>query len=866
MSDPLPTADAKVAIPASLQRQLAEFQRKLWRTKVLEAVAAGAIGLLVSFLVVYALDRVWQTPGVVRLAILLLGVLIFAGFGPWWLHRWVWKHRREDELARLISKRYPGLGDRLLGVIELQQAKGGEGHSARLRMAAMDAVAAEVERRQLDGALPPPQHKKWLLTAGGLLALTTGVFLVSPRSGRNALVRWLLPFSKTERYTFTRLAHPPMKLAVPYGEPLSVKLTLAKDSDQHPGHATGRYDLQQVTKADLIGDSYVFRFPGQQEKGTIVFKIGDLRHSMFIEPVQRPSVESVIAHVIPPDYLGIPERTVDLKLGGLSVVEGSRLKIELTTQRPLTAAVYGPLAGARAETAGELTIHGNVAVTPEIPVGREPFDIPFTWTDEFGMTGDSGFRVKVDALPDAAPTVYLQGIDRQKVLLPEETVDFELLSEDDFGVKLAGIEWKGEFTRPTDEKPAKGDLWLGKGGPEERRFSKNVAFSPAAFGIAPQRISLRGYSEDFLPGRGRVYSEPVTLYVLTRDEHAQMLKAQFDKNVSELEDLARRETDLFDENKRLEKLKGEELQTQENREKLLGQERAEGESTQRMEDLKERMEKLMQDSARNGGIDKQTLQKMAESLRSMQELSEKDLPEVEGKLGDSADPSSTPEKTSKDLAEGVEKQKKVLEKMQASIDSARDANKRFEAGTFVNRLKKAASEQDGIASTLVQAFSRILGVRQPLLDPSDQRRLVDVTKQQLNTAADVRWLQEDLAHYFARTQMEPFREILDAMRQEKIDVGLDDLTKELQVNHSFQATDHAKRWAGKLNEWAGKLEGKIAGDQGAGGGGGSPQSAEDEDFEFMLRVMKMVQTEQDLRARTRALEQLRRSAENSMKP
>ena len=48
---------------------------------------------------------------------------------------------------------------------------------------------------------------------------------------------------------------------------------------------------------------------------------------------------------------------------------------------------------------------------------------------------------------------------------------------------------------------------------------------------------------------------------------------------------------------------------------------------------------------------------------------------------------------------------------------------------------------------------------------------------------------------------------------------------------------------------------------GGGGGGGAPD-AEDEDFEFMLRVMKMIQQEQDLRARTRVLEQLRRDVDN----
>jgi len=46
---------------------------------------------------------------------------------------------------------------------------------------------------------------------------------------------------------------------------------------------------------------------------------------------------------------------------------------------------------------------------------------------------------------------------------------------------------------------------------------------------------------------------------------------------------------------------------------------------------------------------------------------------------------------------------------------------------------------------------------------------------------------------------------------------------------------------------------------GGGGGAGGAPDAEDEDFEFMLRVMKMIQSEQDLRAQTRVLEQLRRS-------
>lgn len=870
MSSPSTPPTSKVVIPEALRLQLDDFRRHLWRVKIMEAIAAGFVGLLLSFLLVYGLDRVFQTPAMVRLLILLGGISLFAVFAPYWLHRWVWRQRRESQLARLISKRYPGLGDRLLGVIELQDQQGSaDSLSPRLREAAMEAVAIEAGHRKLDEALPPQRHRRWALVALGLAVTAAVAFTVTPRAGLNALQRWLMPLSKTERYTFTKLDNPPVYRAVAFGEAFEITLRLSKESEQTPPAASGRYGLQTEVHARLENGNYRFVFPGQQDPGNVVFKVGDLRHEMRVEPVQRPSIEAIAAVVTPPAYLGIPAKTVDLNTGVLSVVEGSNIHLDLTTNRPLSKASFGPtrtqvIDGAKdapkfEPVQGLLEMSGRIAKTPKIEVGSIPFEIPFEWTDRFGLTGESGFRVRVDALRDATPTCYLQGIDRQKVMLPEETVDFEVLAEDDFGIRQTGVEWSGEFTKPTDERPAKGEMKLSDGSSEERRILKPASFSPAAFGIPPQKITLRGYSEDYFPGRGRVYSEPVILYVLTRDEHAQMLKSKFDRNITEFEDLARREQELLDENQRLERLSGEELQKEESKNHLSAQDQAESETKRRMDDLTKRMEDLMKDAARNGDIDKDTLKKMAESLKSMQELSQQDVPKVQEKLGDSQDQSNTPEKAQKDVAKAVEEQKKVVEKMQQAIDKANEANRQFEAGTFVNRLKKAAGEEDGIASVLINSFDRILGARSNKLDPSDGRRLNDATTQQLNTASDVRWIQEDLAHFYARTQTESFKGILEEMKSSRIDIELEEVRLLLSANKSYTATEGTKKWAAKLTEWAKKLEGDKDKDGGGGGGGEGGQSPEDEDFEFMLRVMKLVQQEQDIRAQTRALEQLHRS-------
>lgn len=583
--------DVQVAIPESLRQQLDDFRKRLWRIKVIEAIAAGLIGMLLSFLLVYGFDRVASTPGWFRLALLLAGFSLFAGFAPYWVHRWIWRRRRQNQLARLIAHRYPGLGDRLLGVIELQSQEGSEDSlSPRLREAAMAAVAAESEKRDFADAMPAPRHRRWSLVALALLAGSAAVMVLTPNAGINALQRWLMPLSDTQRYTFTKLENPLTYLAVPYGESFNISVTLAKDSERQPSAATARYALQPLIHSKLDGRSYHFEFPGQQDKGTVVIRLGDLRHEMVVEPLQRPAVEDVWATVTPPDYLRLGKRRINLFTGSISVVEGSTLEFGLKMTRPLiTSSNYGPIAftltdpetgAVQTQTSGNkspLRLEDREAFTEVFNIDTRDFELPFSWADKNGLAGEPGFKLRVDAMADAAPSCYLQGINRQHIMLPEETIEFELLAEDDFSIKDNGIEWVGQFTRPTGKTPAKGGFDLPSAEPGQSRYLNPVAFSPKAFGIEPQKLTLRGWTTDHLPGRARSYSEPIIIYVLTRDEHAQLLKHRFDRQITELEDLARRELNLLEENQRLERLDGDELQKDENRKRLAEQAQEEAE-------------------------------------------------------------------------------------------------------------------------------------------------------------------------------------------------------------------------------------------------------------------------------------------------
>jgi hypothetical protein len=887
MSANLP--DDRHAIPESLKRQLESFRKHLWRRKVIEIIALGLIGLFLSFLLLFGLDRIWQTPIWARLLILISGVSLFVGFAPYWLHRWVWGHRQEGQLARLIAKKYPGLGDRLLGVIELQaQDENGDTLSPRLREAAMQVVALEAQKRELDEALPTARHRKWGLAAIILLLLVSTAFVFTPKAGLNALERWLKPFSDVERYTFTQLDQPITYLAVPYGEAFGVTLKLKAQSEQKPNIAIARFDTQPEVTASLRKDRYEFKFPGQQAEGIITFRLGDLKHRLKIQPKQRPVVLHTTVTVKPPEYLNIPESKVALKIGEISAVEGSKLTFNMETSSPLKKGAFGPteISGELVSFEGFQSADGALKISDveasfgPIDAGHIPFSIPFSWIDEFGLVGGQGFKIRVDAVKDEPPVAYIQGLDRQKAILAEETLDFEILGEDDFGIKKAGIEWVSMGSLPGEQAAAKGEIIISNGGPEVERINEPASFSPAAFGITPQRIILRSFVEDYYPERGRIYSEPILIYVLSLEEHAQLRKQEFDRLISELEDVARKELNLLDENQRLEKLDGEELQTEEGKQRLADQERAEEENIRAMEELTKRMEQLMKDTARNESIDKETMKKMADAMKSMQELSDKEMPEVSEQLQAAGEPSNTSEKAKDDVKKAVEEQKEVVEKMEQALAEAKDANKRFEASTFVTRLKKAAEEQNGIANSLISNLAETIGMRESEVDPKDKRQLTEALKQQILTASDIRWIQEDLGHYHARTNEDIFKQVVDLMRDSKInifeykknldvtlDVGLEKLQSKLETNHAYTAIETSKKSAEKLNEWAALLEGSMDedGGGGGGGGGGAPNS-EDEDFEFMLRVMKMIQQQQDLRSRTRVLEQLKRDANPTEAP
>ena len=214
-----------VNLPPRMKAALEQYQKRVW-TIIAEGALAGIFGVLISYITVFCLDRVFDTPTLLRALILVMGMVGMVFLLPLQYYNWVWKHRQLEGVARLLQHKFPRFGDHALGIVELARDRADRLSSPTLVEAAMHQVDAEVARHNLADAVPNPRHRRWAWAAALPLVLVVIGSFVIPAPSRNALARWLTPWRDVGRYTFAQLEGDSKLRVVPYAEPFDVEARL----------------------------------------------------------------------------------------------------------------------------------------------------------------------------------------------------------------------------------------------------------------------------------------------------------------------------------------------------------------------------------------------------------------------------------------------------------------------------------------------------------------------------------------------------------------------------------------------------------------------------------------------------------------
>ncbi|MEZ6068097.1 MAG: hypothetical protein R3B90_20825 [Planctomycetaceae bacterium] len=611
-------------IPESLRQKILEFRRRLWTIKLLEAVAGAAIGVLVGYLLVYAIDRVVDTPRVARWMI-FGGAIVTCALIPLALERWVWRRRRLDQLALLLSKTQPTIGDQLLGIIELADSTSEQQRSPELVRAAIEQVSQAAEKRDFSGAVPRPRHKQRALTAGLLAAAAIALLVMTAAAARNAWARFLAPWGDTPRYTFAAIEPLPEKLIVPHGEPVDLPIRLRGDAEWRPDSASVHLGSQGELTAPLTNGGYEFALPGQLSPGKFSLRVGDYSAELPVEPMHRPELTGLSARIQLPDYL---ERTKplerDIRGGTLSIVKGSQAEFTATISRPLTAAAVG---------SDKREPSGDKFSTAAVPV-NDAARLALDWTDLHGLGPAEPFGLAIIGTDDEAPSVICENLPRQRVLLDSEILSFTVRARDDFGVRRVGIEWEGLDKKFTN--PAQGETLLGAGGSEADFLELAATFSAKSLGIEPQPVGVRVFVEDYLPGRERVYSPVCIFEILNAEDHAIWVTAMLSRWQRMSLDVRDRELQLHETNKALRELSAEELDQPETRQQIEQQAAAERANGRRLGGLVQSGEELLAQAMRNPEIGVGHLDRWAEMMQILKDISGNRMPSVADLLKEGA--------------------------------------------------------------------------------------------------------------------------------------------------------------------------------------------------------------------------------------
>ncbi|MBU6310289.1 MAG: hypothetical protein KJS77_11135, partial [Planctomycetes bacterium] len=615
--------------------QLTAFRARVRRIKFLEAVCLAVCGVALAFLAVFIFDRLGETPAVVRLAVLLAAVAACLAV-PLAIRRWGLGLASLEQVARLIERRFPAVGDELLGIIDIvRTGAAGQARSRALCEAAVAQVAEQSRRVDFTAATPPARLGRWAVAAGLPLAACAALAAVAPAAAANAWARLTAPFAAIERFTFARVAPLPERVVVPHGESAEVRVALRDDSQWRPDDASLRIGRQPPLAARRDGAHYVFTVPPQVADSPLALAAGDARQRVRLAAVHRPELAGLEAEVVLPEYLQRPgSRRQDIRGGMIAPVKGSSVSIVATATRDLAAATVD---GAAVTPAGK-----EIRAPARLVDGEEK--VSLSWRDADGLEAAAPLELTIAARADEPPMVVMLDVPQTRgILLETDTLKFKVAARDDFGIRRVGLEWEGladsfASSGTTTDAAAleKGERILQAGGGDVESLDAAATFCPDALGIRPQPIAIRAFAEDYMPGRGRAVSSPLVLYVVDRAEHALVLNTrlqQFRQQASEVRD---REMGLLATNKELRKMPAEQLLTPESRARLEAQAAAEEANARRLDRLVDEGANLVREALKNPEFEATTLEQLAEDIQTLAEIAESRMPGVADLLAQAA--------------------------------------------------------------------------------------------------------------------------------------------------------------------------------------------------------------------------------------
>ncbi len=202
--------------------------------------------------------------------------------------------------------------------------------------------------------------------------------------------------------------------------------------------------------------------------------------------------------------------------------------------------------------------------------------------------------------------------------------------------------------------------------------------------------------------------------------------------------------------------------------------------------------------------------------------------------------------------EAIEVQQDLLDEFAKFSDEIKKLLVNFENSTFVKRLKAASRKQMDIAVDLNRLDT--FGLANGATDNKDERNRLATLEQA--EEKNISTIIQDMSAYTDRRPNENYLRVLSEIEDSSISKQISDLVKSIDRNFVGQSTIEAEYWADTFDRWAEQLVDPLPPppeDAGSDGINELPNLPP----EIIVRILRVINREIQLREETREVEQAR---------
>ena len=406
-------------------------------------LALAALLLLALLLVSLTVDRLVELPGLVKLALPLLTLVVplavLASAAARLLRR-----RDAERVAARMDATLAGARDAIRSAVNLQSREDTTpGTVNPYLLQAVRERASERVAQVRPAAVTPWGPLRWrALSAVLLAAVFAGLCFWPPMCMGLLLQRFVAPLGNHPRPSLTRIAvQAPLEQRVPQGEDVAVAVVVSGAAP-----ADGRCSLtverggqrDRILMSPLPGGRYATVLKAVQQSLAFRVESGDgcsARYAIAVDP--RPEIQALRVRYDYPRYTRLAAAEEELRYRELKGVAGTRVRLEFTATLPVRSG-FAEFADRRIEIRWDRTrTRGSLQFTIETETS---FAIALESENGVASRGDTPFRVRL--VPDNPPTVSLIGMPETLTFYREDVLPITYRGSDDFGIDEVFVRYR----------------------------------------------------------------------------------------------------------------------------------------------------------------------------------------------------------------------------------------------------------------------------------------------------------------------------------------------------------------------------------------------------------------------------------------